>query len=250
MTRDITRPAGLLAEISQLKGLAEMGKYAAELTHEIRNPLNSIEIQMTILSRLLTRLPNGLRDEVAGVVDIVRQENRRLNTLAGDFLTIRKSRQLSLSRFDVVNLLREVVVQLGPEAAGRGVALAAGGMDAGMVEGDREKLKQALINLVHNAIEAAAGVCGAAVRLACDGTDDGLKITVSDNGPGIPYEHQAKIFELFYTTKAFGTGLGLHVSRDIVAAHGGRLTFVSDPSGTVFTIRLPGLGLPGSMTRP
>jgi signal transduction histidine kinase len=241
----------LLAEISQLKGLAEMGKYAAELTHEIRNPLNSIEIQMTILSRLVNRLPNGLRDEVAGVVDIVRQENRRLNTLAGDFLTIRKSRRLSLSRFDVVNLLREVVAQLAPEAEGRGVALAVvGGMDNGMAEGDREKLKQALINLVHNAIEAAAGAYGAAVRLACDGTDDGLKITVSDNGPGIPYEHQAKIFELFYTTKAFGTGLGLHVSRDIVAAHGGRLTFVSDSSGTVFTIRLPGLGLPGSMTRP
>ncbi|MBN2333725.1 MAG: PAS domain-containing sensor histidine kinase [Deltaproteobacteria bacterium] len=240
MSRDISENVGLFAEISRLKGLAAMGKYAAELTHEIRNPLNSIEIQMMLLKRLIQNLPTDKQSVVADIVEVVRTENQRLNSLANDFLMIKKSRELTMSQVEVSSLLQEVVSLLAEEAAGQQVALTlVAGQRRFQIRGDRDKLKQAFVNLAKNAIEALAGLGDGRLTMMVNEENGLARVEFSDNGPGIPYEKQPKIFNLFYTTKVHGTGIGLYVCRDIIEAHGGTLSFMSDEKGTSFVLRLP-----------
>ncbi|NPA24792.1 MAG: PAS domain-containing protein [Deltaproteobacteria bacterium] len=241
---DKTEGADQFAEISRLQGLAAMGEYSAELTHEIRNPLNSIEIQMGLLQRMASRLPAATGEPFLKVVEVVRQESRRLNCLAADFLKIQKSRRLDLQECDVFAEVRKVVELVQEEAREAGIALRLEfGDSPALLRADAGKLQQAFLNLVKNAIEALieAETAGAEIRISGRSGDDRIEVVVSDNGPGIPFARQAKIFDLFYTTKSFGTGIGLHLCRDIIRAHDGELSFVSDENGTVFTVTLPRL---------
>ncbi len=238
--RDITENVGLFAEISRLQGLAAMGRYASELTHEIRNPLHSIEIQMTLLQRLVAGLPPATRDRVEEIIQVVRLENQRLNSLAGEFLQVKKSRELALSLVPVDELLHHIVdlVAAEPSRCRIEVELPEAGRPM-LVRGDRDKLTQAFLNLVKNGLEALAGSPDPRLRIKVVVAGEFVQVTFTDNGPGIPYENQPKIFKLFYTTKSTGTGIGLYLCRDIIEAHGGAISFVSDAQGTTFTVRLP-----------
>ncbi len=241
---DRTEGADMFAEIARLQGLAEMGEYSAELTHEIRNPLNSIEIQMGLLQRMASRLSDEQRDAFLRVVGVVRQESRRLSSLAADFLKIRKSRSLKLAPCDPVAVAGRVAELLAEEARAAGVEvefLAPPGPVS--LPADADKLQQAFLNLARNALEALVGadtpIAKPRIRITCRLEERRLLLEFADNGPGIPPALHSKIFTLFFTTKAFGTGIGLHLSRDIIAAHDGELTFVSSEKGTVFTVVLP-----------
>ncbi|MBW1644799.1 MAG: PAS domain-containing protein [Deltaproteobacteria bacterium] len=238
--RDISENAGLFAEISRLKSLAAMGRYASELTHEIRNPLNSIEIQMTLLQRLVADLPPAVREPVNGIVEVVRQENRRLNSLAGEFLQVKKARELVISPVAVDDLLRQILELVADELAASRIEVELVTADRQLtVRGDRDKLHQAFLNLVKNSLEALGGREGGRLRVGIAAGEGEAVITFADNGPGIPYGDQPKIFNLFYTTKSSGTGIGLYLCRDIIEAHGGTISFVSDGEGTTFTVKLP-----------
>ena len=242
MFRDITENVGLFSEISRLQGLAAMGEYAAELTHEIRNPLNSIEIQMMLLKRVVQGLPEDVQQEVNGIIEVVRLENQRLNLLANDFLLMKKSRDLSLTTVDIDALLSEVVNLLQVEAdCDQVVVSLSPAASHNLVRGDRDKLKQAFVNLVKNGIEALAGQENGRLEITVARESDTHQVSIDfiDNGPGIPYGEQLKIFNLFYTTKSTGTGIGLYLCRDIIEAHGGNISFVSDEHGTAFKLVLP-----------
>ena len=249
---DKTEGADLFAEISRLQGLAAMGEYSAELSHEIRNPLNSIEIQMALLQRLVARLPADQAEALLKVVAVVRQESRRLNGLAAEFLQIKKSRSLDLAACDVSVILEETVAALTNEATAAGIVLELDCEATPLpVSADADKLCQVFANLVKNALEALDGAAVDEPRVEIRGAIRSVAgkagtvvVEVCDNGPGIPFAQQPKIFDLFYTTKNFGTGIGLYLSREIIRAHEGELTFVSNVSdngrGTVFTVTLPG----------
>ncbi len=239
---DKSEGADLFAEISRLQGLAAMGEYSAELSHEIRNPLNSIEIQMSLLQRMAARLPADDTASFLKVVDVVRAESRRLNSLAGDFLQIQKSRRLILADCDPFAVVRNIAQLLREEALEVHVDIRLClSEEAVWLRADSDKLQQAFMNLMKNALEALAEGKVAEAFLEVEGRleDNQVVLTFADNGPGIPFARQAKIFDLFYTTKTGGTGIGLHLCRDVIRAHDGEISFVSDEKGTVFTVVLP-----------
>lgn len=243
ISADNTEGVDMFAEISRLKGLAAMGEYSAELSHEIRNPLNSIEIQMSLLQRLVKELPLETAASVFRVADVVRAETARLNNLAADFLQMKKSSCLSLSLCEAGSLLDRVVELFAGEAASRGVTIRrTATRERFFLRADENQLLQAFVNLVKNALEALreAAIDDPRVEVAVVRVENGFLFTVADNGPGIPYYRQPKIFDLFFTSKDHGTGIGLHLCREIIRAHDGEISFVSDPKGTVFKILMPG----------
>lgn len=220
--------------------LAAVGVLAASLAHEVRNPLNSINLQLVLLSRRLGRLEAEARGELEKLVETARKEIARLDTLVQESLSLAKIDRLTVVPADPCEAVREVLSLMKPLAAERGVVVEAEiGRRLPKVPHDREKIKQVLINLMRNSIEAMPG--GGTLRVSCGRHEGGVLIRVEDTGPGI--ETSADVFDLFVTTKPDGTGLGLPIARRIVEAHGGALAYESDPGrGTKFTITLKGTG--------
>jgi signal transduction histidine kinase len=224
--------------------MAAVGTLASSLAHEVRNPLNSISLQLVLLSRRVARSGQGPDPELASLIETARREIDRLDNLVGEFLSLSTIDRVRLHEDDLLDLLREVLGLLIPVASQKGLALAEGVSDPlPRMLLDREKIKQVLINLVRNAIEATAE--GGSVTISSRLSGDCVVVEVCDTGIGI--EAGLDVFDFFTTTKRGGTGLGLPIARRIVEAHGGRLTFESEPGlGTTFfiTFKIPEPGRP------
>jgi signal transduction histidine kinase len=226
------------AKIIQAEKMAVVGTLASGLAHEVRNPLNSIALQLSLLERRIGRIENGLADEMRDLTKVIREEIRRLDSLVGDFLVFSRAKRVETQPTDVDSLLDEVARLLRPEARSAGITLRRErrGDSLPPVPMDAEKMKQVVINLVRNALEAMTG--GGVVTVESGAVEDRARITVRDTGPGLP--PGIDIFQLFVTTKATGTGLGLPIVQQIVLEHGGEVTATSTPGqGATFTISLP-----------
>jgi signal transduction histidine kinase len=217
--------------------LAAVGTLASGLAHEVRNPLNSISLQLVLLKRRLTKMEEGpLRGEIASLIETTHNEIERLNQLVEEFLSLSSIDRLSLRESDPEALIRDVVELMAPLARERDVEISQD------LEGklpqvtlDREKMKQVLINLVRNAIEAMPD--GGALVVSSRASDGAVILGVADTGLGI--EPGLDLFGFFTTTKAGGTGLGLPIARSIIEAHGGDLSYKSQPGrGSTFLIKL------------
>ncbi len=226
------------ARIIQSEKMAVVGTFASGLAHEVRNPLNSIALQLSILDRRIAPMESGVSGELKELLGIIREEVKRLDNLVGDFLQFSRTNRIQYRPASVDALLDEVMQLLRPEARAAGVTLRRQRIGAEIpdLRVDPEKIKQVAINLVQNAIEAMSGGGTAVVE---SGLVDGhARIAVKDTGPGLP--EGLDVFQLFVTTKARGTGLGLSIAQQIVLEHGGEITAVSAPGeGAAFTVRLP-----------
>ncbi len=226
------------ARIIQSEKLAVVGTFASGLAHEVRNPLNSIALQLSILERRVAPLETVLSGELKELLGIIREEVKRLDNLVGDFLLFSRANRIQYRPASIDALLDEVMRLLRPEAKAAGVVLRRERFGGGIpdLRVDAEKIKQVAINLVQNAIEAMSGGGTAVVE---SGLLDGhATITVRDTGPGLP--EGLDVFQLFVTTKAKGTGLGLPIAQQIVLEHGGVITAESAPGkGAAFTVRIP-----------
>jgi signal transduction histidine kinase len=224
-------------KMMQAERLATVGTLASSLAHEVRNPLNSINLQLTLLSRRVAKAEAPLREGLADLVDTARREITRLDDLVNEFLTLSRIDRLSLEEADLMEVATDVSGLMGPLAQDKGLSVVEK-LPASMPRMllDREKLKQVLINLVRNAIEAMPKEGTVTIEGA---VEEGAQVLrVIDTGPGI--EPGLDVFSFFTTTKQGGTGLGLPLARGIVAAHGGTLTYDSGPDrGTTFTISMP-----------
>lgn len=227
---DVTEVRRLRELVDRADRLQQLGEMAAGVAHEIRNPLNGIEGFASLLARDLGDDPKGryARLIVEGV--------RHLNATVTGLLEYAKPRRLERTRHDPAALLRGVAELLASDAVEAGVDLrveATGDLPALLCDG--QQLKQVLINLVRNAIQAVAGHRdhGAVdCSVALVGEDEpAVVFTVSDEGPGIPPEDRQRVFTPFFTTKDEGTGLGLAVSHTIVDLHGGQLLVEDAPGG-------------------
>jgi len=216
-----------------------LGTFASGLAHEIRNPLNSIALQLSILERRVGKLEGGVSAELEELAGVIRSEIRRLDALVGDFLLFARTNRIQYTRASLEELTDEVMRLLRPEARQSGVTLRRqrlGSVAIPVLSMDAEKMKQVVINLVRNAIEALPE--GGVVTVETGTVEGQARLVVRDNGPGLPAG--LDIFQLFVTTKARGTGLGLSLVQQIVTEHGGEILAGSEPGkGAVFTVSLP-----------
>lgn len=238
---DISEKKRFTAEILRLKTLSTLGAFAAELSHEIKNPLNAMNIQMVLLEREIQGLPkvsnkskHGLRETVS----IVQKEIIRLSGFVEECLHFSKTGELNKGYVDIYEMLNEIVSLLQPQALLNGVHVvlkASHGLPK--VKMDRDKIKQAIMNILINGIEAMPD--GGELCVQVKSVNDELLISCQDAGPGIPDEIKDKIFNLFYTTKDGGTGIGLALAQNIVHAHGGTIRLKSSQKGSNFVIAIP-----------
>ncbi len=226
------------ARMIQSEKLAAVGTFASGLAHEVRNPLNSVALQISLLERRAAPLEPKVSQEIGDLIRVIREEVKRLDGLVSDFLELSRAGRLQRRPTDLDALLDAVVRLLRPEARLQSVTLRRQPIGGSLAELslDGEKLKQVVINLVRNAIEAMPD--GGKVTLESGVVDDAAVVSVRDTGPGLP--EGLDVFQLFVTSKPRGTGLGLAIAQQIVLEHGGELTAASEPGkGATFTIRLP-----------
>jgi signal transduction histidine kinase len=209
---------------------------AAHITHEIRNPLSSIGLNLELLEEEVSKARDG---ESAQLVAAVRSEVERLSRIAEQYLSVARRPRPRLEREHVDDLVRELMAFVGPELT-RAAVTHELCIDDEVPEVlvDESQLRQALLNLVRNAREAMQGGGSLTVSVK-NAVGGGVDITVDDTGAGIPEELRASVFDPFFTTKQRGTGLGLAVTREIVDAHGGAIACEARPTGgTRFRIHL------------
>jgi signal transduction histidine kinase len=219
--------------------MAVLGTFASGLAHEVRNPLNSISLQLSVLERRFRRLEAGLAGEMGGLVDVIREEIRRLEILVEDFLLFSRTDRIQYRPARLEDIVSEVVNLMALEAQASAVTIRqASDGPVPRMRMDAEKMKQVVINLVRNAVEAMPA--GGAVEIRTGMADGRAQLVVSDTGPGLPDD--VDVFQLFVTTKPRGTGLGLSIVQQIVLQHGGEIFAGHAPEGGArFTIALPAL---------
>jgi signal transduction histidine kinase len=221
--------------------LAAMGELAATVAHEVRNPLNASSMTVQRLRReFLARVPEGApeRVELEELLSVMSSETQRIDRIVQQFLEYARPPRLAPEPLDLAALVADVAARARPLAETRGVRLDADVAGAGSALADPAQLRQALDNLVRNAVEATPD--GGRVTIAARRGPDGHAIVVKDTGAGIDPAELPRIFDLYFTTKPDGTGVGLAVTQQIVTAHGGTIEVDSAPgAGTAMTVRLP-----------
>jgi signal transduction histidine kinase len=244
------RLAGGTIEAGDATGLRELEALRTDLSatiaHELRTPLTAIR---TCAGLLLADDADPTEEQRRTLVETIGRNAERMQRVVGDILDLARFRSgsisLQLRRFDAVAMATAAVASLEPVAAARGVTV---GIDAPhhvlQVFGDRRRLEQAFVNLLSNALRFAPAATTVRVRVARDG--DQARLSVRDEGPGIPVADQPRLFERFFVGRADrggvteGVGLGLPTALAIAQAHGGRIDVESAPdAGSTFALVVP-----------
>jgi diguanylate cyclase (GGDEF)-like protein len=215
----------------RLEKLSALGQLAAGLAHEIRNPLTSI--------RGFVQISAVESEAVKKWESIILPEIDRINDLLKQFLNLSEAKPVKVTRFNLNRLMNDVLSLLQPKSLLMGHELIGHQPDQPVeMEADAEQLKQVLINLVQNGLEALSEK--GTVQVSWQKSEEQVHIQVMDNGNGIPPELLSRIFEPFFTTKDEGTGMGLAICSRIIEDHGGIMCVTSTPGlGTSFNIQLP-----------
>jgi len=245
--RHLSRIEEMRKRLEQSERLSSLGQLAAGVAHEIRNPLNAISMASQRLQREYIPCEDDKSQEFGHLTGVIRDEIRRLNVIIEDFLTFSRSRRLELREFSLTEVIEKLVRLLGEEARARGIALSLKREQAPlMVPMDVDKLQQALINIIKNAMESIAGE-GAVDIVVERQAGERASVRISDTGSGLTPEEVEKIFNPDYTTKEKGLGLGLTIAHEIIRGHGGTIRVQSSSGrGTTFEITLPIGPAPGS----
>ena len=212
--------------------LEAMGRMAAEIAHEIRNPLGSLELTASLLRDDLEGDPR--RDLAFSVLEGI----RTLTRVTGNLLTFTRSVAPRMQELEVDACLRRTGELAAPACAARGIALCVDPAPPLAFRADPELFQQILLNVVQNALEATSP--GRRVRLSAAGTGEAVEFRVEDTGCGMDAETLARVFDPFFTTRARGTGLGLSISHRLAEAQGARIEVASAPGrGTTVTVCFP-----------
>ena len=216
-----------------------MGKLAASVAHEIRNPLTSLKMRLFSLRQTL-----GADPQYADDFWVVSEEISRLESIIRNFLEFSRPPELELRPHRLGLLIDKALELFGPRLYEKDIAVARrDATDLPMVVADADQLKQVFVNLMANAAEAVPEEGRLQVSTALRPDKDHRQMAVvrfQDSGTGVPADVRERIFEPFFTTKEGGTGLGLCIAAQIMARHGGRLELESSaPQGATFAVWIP-----------
>lgn len=240
--RDVVR---MERQMRTAERLSALGTLAAALAHEIRNPLEAMDLNLALLERALGGQAAMRREseKTGKYMGILESEISRLASIVENFLSFARPSNTPVASIQLDAILRQIVDLLSNQAQSRKVKLALTGEGIPYVKGSEDQLKQAFLNLVINSLEAMPA--GGTLRIHSEVSHapgaKGLAIVrIQDTGEGIPHEQLARIFDPFFTTRPKGTGLGLTIVHRVIHEHGGHIRVSSIPrEGTTFTVELP-----------
>jgi len=236
LTTDVTEQRRALAQLARSERLAHMGQMLAQITHEVRNPLNAMSLNAEMLTDELGALDPERRSEAWALLDTVSTEIDRLTRVTAHYLQLARRSPAQLAPTDLAGLLDDVLRLLDAELDQAGVTLATSFEvhEPQLVDGNQ--LRQAILNVVRNAVEAG----GRSLELRLYAAHDQIRIALTDDGPGMDPEEIDRAFDPFFSTKASGTGLGLAITRQILEDHGGEIEARSASGrGTTVILCLP-----------
>ncbi len=226
--KDITNLIEIKTELMKAQQLSMLGKFSGEITHEIKNPLNSIKLKLEILKRKYTN-----SKEIAEIEN----EIKRLTEITNDFLQLGKTVDLNFNEINLKDFFKEIKNSYRENLEREKINLEINCKDL-RVKGDETKLKQVFFNLINNSIDALKDKKNdKKIIILCEEKENEINIYVKDNGKGI--KNPDKLFTPFYTEKDHGSGLGLIIVKRIIEAHKGKIEFVDDYEYTIFKITLP-----------
>ena len=222
--------------------LTAISRITGGVAHEIKNPLNAIALHLDLLSARI----HSPEDEVAAEIEILSKEVRRLDRVVKTFLDFSRPVDVRLEEVDLASLAREVSDLMRPQARLGRIELSfeSPPEQETFIRGDPDMLKQAILNLVTNALDAISGAKkdDGHLKLRAARVDDDVILEIADDGPGIPTELRSKVFQLYFTTKLKGSGIGLAMTYRAVQLHNGTIDFTSeDGLGTTFRLLFPAL---------
>ncbi len=225
----VRREKELIVQAERDRRLAALGRLTAGVAHEIKNPLNTIRLSVG-------RLRRRLGDESTPILDAVDAAVGSVTRTVEDFMKLARDPGLAPAPGALADIVAEALAQVEPMAAEKSIAVRSCLPPQARANYDRARFREALVNLLRNAIQAAKG--NVEVGLRTDG--DAFCIDIDDDGPGVPADRRGEILEFFFTTKADGTGLGLPLAHRVAEEHEGSLLIGTSPlGGARFTLTLP-----------
>ncbi|HEX4486455.1 MAG TPA: ATP-binding protein [Terriglobales bacterium] len=220
-------------EIEMSRRLSASGRLTRGVAHEVKNPINAIVLHLQLLQNKLKADPDTRRH-----MDIIDSEIHRLDRVVQTLVDFMKTRELHTEEVDFRKLLEDVALLASPSAAQQGVAIKRNFSDVPLgVKVDTDLLKQAVLNIVLNGVQAMPE--GGDLTISAQRQGDMIVTEIRDQGTGIPPELQDKVFELYFTTKDDGSGIGLAETYKIMQWHYGTVEFESAGVGTTFRLKLP-----------
>jgi signal transduction histidine kinase len=230
----------MASQLDVASRLTAISRITGGVAHEIKNPLNAIALHLDLMRERL----GGPEEALASEIDILSKEVRRLDRVVKTFLDFSRPVDVRLEKVDLAALAREVAELMTPQARLAKIDLSFAEPPPPIKEttmrGDPDMLKQVVLNLVTNALDAMKN--GGTLRLSVSRAEDAVTLEVADDGPGIPPDLRAKVFQLYFTTKPQGSGIGLAMTYRAVQLHNGTIDFTSeDGRGTTFRLQFPAL---------
>lgn len=236
LIRDLTEQKQFEEQLERNQRLTAMGELASGVAHEIRNPLNSISTIVQQLDKDFA--PNQGQEEYHELSNIVYKEIQRINKTIDEFLKFSKPEVIEPASFKIEKLFIEIKKQYSSLLSQYNIVFNIENKWKGNVNWDHDKMKQVFINLIDNAKDAIQQE--GLINIISNKIDDKIEIKLSDTGIGIKKSNLNKIFNLYFTSKANGTGIGLSIVQRIIFEHNGTISVDSAINkGTVFTLKIP-----------
>ncbi|OHB77312.1 MAG: hypothetical protein A2Z34_00230 [Planctomycetes bacterium RBG_16_59_8] len=234
---DLTGSKMVPEEERRADRLEAVGTLAAGIAHEVKNPLSALAVNLQLLEENVSGSENPRK--VAHYLEVLTSEVRRLNAIVDNFIDFARPRPMEMSPCSVEEILRSIITLVAPQCEAKRIALEGCDVTGTPVKVllDESQIKRSLLNIVVNAIDSMAG--GGRLVWGIEYAEEMVLVRITDTGGGIPEKAVDKIFDLFYTTKKGGSGLGLSLAQKAVAAHRGFISVKNIDGGACFVVGLP-----------